>query len=118
MPTFRGTSLQLLMETTAVSFQELALYFPEGFKHRLKTSAFNKQISAHFSVFVINNGKSYFFVNMYQLSFDYPHIDTLLNIPIVPKKCGEKRTEKSTKAQNVGREVANPSFQSIPDLLK
>ena len=111
---------QMLEEASAVSFEELSLFLPERFNNNTKSmkSIFNLKLPFQFPIFLLFNRNRSFIVNLYQLAFDYPDLDSLFD------SCGQPPTHEippeaprqERKPSNKG--VRKPLTTLIPGLAE
>ena len=94
-----------LQETSAVSFEELHLHLPDRFTTIASSKAVPRQLASHFPVIIVSNEQHSFLINLYQLTFDYPELNSLFEIkePVSEEPVDPGPQAKKLPSRNGGR---------------
>ena len=107
----------LLIDSTAVSLEELKLYLPERYKRYIPHTVM-KQIIVHLPVMHVKKSKEQFLVNVHQIDFHCTELNKIFETQSEDDWCDltKQSTDECQKGISGGRIRIEKIFSSIPDV--
>ena len=107
----------LLIDSTAVSLEELKLYLPERYKRYIPHTVM-KQIIVHLPIMHVKKSKEQFLVNVHQINFHCTELNKIFETQSEDDWCDltKQSTDECQKGRSGGRIGIEKIFPSISDV--